>query len=75
MVIQRISFTFRNSSTRSLLMSIKDRPVEVTTTSLGASGDTLPPMSELSTYLGDDDVLVLTADGIGIEKKERQNNG
>lgn len=67
---QRIPFRLKNNSTRSLHVDIKDRPVEVQTTSLGAAPDQLPPMSTLSTFLGDDDILVFTADGIAIEKEE-----
>lgn len=67
---QRIPFQLQNKSNRPLLMSITDRAVEVETTSLGADPGQLPPMSTLKTFLGDDDVVVLTADGIGIEKKD-----
>lgn len=67
---QRIPLRLRNESARSLLMSITDRPVEIKTTSLGAGADQLPPMSTLETYLGEDDVIVITAEGIGIEKEE-----
>lgn len=70
---QRIPLRLRNESARSLLMSITDRPVEVKTTSLGAGANQLPPMSTLETYLGEDDVVVLTADGVSIKKEE--NNG
>lgn len=70
MTTQRIKFRVRNEGSRSYLISITDRPVEVTTTSLSAGADQLPPMSELSTYLGDDDVFVLTPEGIGIKKEE-----
>ena len=70
MTVQRIKFRIRNDGNRSYLISITDRPVEITTTSLSADADQLPPMSELSTYFGDDDVLVLTPEGIGIKKEE-----
>ena len=71
MTIQRIPFRLKNESIRSLPMDITDRPVEVKTTSLGAAPDQLPPMSTLETFLGDDDVVVITADGgIRIEKRE-----
>lgn len=73
MIEQRIQFQLRNESPRSLFMSITDRPVEVDTTSLGAAPDQLPPMSTLRTFFGDDDVLVLTADGLSIKKKEEIN--
>lgn len=70
---QRIPFRLKNNSTRSLHFDIKDRLVEVKTTSLGGAPDQLPPMSLLSTFLGDDDIFVITADGIGIEKEEEDN--
>lgn len=66
---QRITFRLKNNSTRPIIMSIVDRPVEIKTTSLGAQADQLPPMSTLVTFLGDDDIVVLTADGISIEKE------
>lgn len=72
-MIQRIRLRLRNESTRPLLMAITDRPVEIKTTSLGAQADQLPPMSTLETYLGDDDVVVLTAAGISIEKEGESN--
>lgn len=65
---QRINLKIRNKSGRSFRMSIVDRPAKVKTTSLGAAADELPPLSLLTTFIGDDDVLVLLADGIGIEK-------
>lgn len=68
----RIPFRVRNESNRSLLLSITDRPVEIATTSLGAAAGQLPPMSTLETFFGDDDVLVVSADGISIEKKEKE---
>lgn len=68
-MIQRIPLRLRNESARPLHISITDRPVEVKTTSLGAGPDQLPPMSVLETYLGDDDIIVLTADGISIKKE------
>lgn len=67
---QRIQLRLRNESARPIHIDIPDRPVEVKTTSLGAGADQLPPMSTLETYLGDDDVIVLTADGISIKKEE-----
>lgn len=70
---QRIPFRLRNESGRPLLMTITDRPVEIKTTSLGAQADQLPPMSTLVTFLGDDDIVVFTAEGISIKKEE--NNG
>ena len=69
---QRIPFRVRNESNRPLLLSITDRPVEIVTTSLGAEAGQLPPMSTLETFFGDDDVLVMSADGISIEKKEKE---
>ncbi len=73
MTVQRIKFRIKNNSTRPYLISITDRPFEIKTTSLGAGADQLPPMSELSTYFGDDDVLVLTPEGIGIKKEEHDD--
>jgi hypothetical protein len=70
MTVQRIKFRIKNNGSNPYLISITDRPVEIKTTSLGAGADQLPPMSELTTYFGDDDVFVLAPDGIGIEKEE-----
>lgn len=69
-MVQRIPIQIKNESVSPLLVSITDRPVEIKTTSLGAGADQLPPMSVLETYLGDDDIVVLTAGGISIEKRE-----
>ncbi len=74
MTVQRIPLRIKNDSARPLLMDITDRPVEIKTTSLGALANQLPPMSTLVTFLGDDDVIVLTAEGISIKKRE-ENDG
>lgn len=66
---QRIPFKIRNKAGRSFKVRITDRRTEVKTTSLGAAADELPPLSVLTTFFGDDDVLVLTTDGIAIEKE------
>lgn len=71
---QRINFRLRNNSARPFMMSITDRPTEITTTSMNAAGDSLPAMSELSTYLGDDDILVISETSISIEKRKEEDN-
>ncbi len=54
---------------------ITDRPVEIQTTSLGAAPDMIPPMSTMTVYLREGDVITLTQDGgIGI-KNEAENDG
>ena len=53
----------RNERVQPVLYSITDRPVEVTTTSLSASPDTIPALSELSFHLQEGDVIVLLPEG------------
>jgi len=72
--VQRIPLHFKNESNRALFVRITDRPVEIQTTSLGAAADTLPPMSALKTFLGDDDIIVFTADAISIQKDEEKES-
>jgi len=67
---QRIPLKIKNKAGRSFKIHITDRPLEIKTTSLGAAADELPPLSVLTTFLGDDDVFVLTADGFGVEKED-----
>ncbi len=55
--------------------TITDRPVEVKTSSLGAVSGMVPPLSALSFYLQEGEVIVLQREGgIAIEKGE-ENNG
>ena len=61
----------RNERIQSVPYLITDRPVEVKTTSLSDPADSIPPMSEMTYYAREGDVLVLTAEGgIKIEKEQ-----
>lgn len=61
----------RNERIQPVLYTITDRPVEVTTTSLSAAPDTIPPLSQLSFHLQEGDVIVLTPDsGIAVKRGE-----
>ena len=70
---QRIPLRIRNDSSRALMIEMPDRPIEIKTTSLGAGANQLPPMSLLTGFIGDDDILVITPDGIKIVKEEEPN--
>ncbi len=63
----------RNERVQPVMYSITDRPIEVTTTSLGAAPDTIPALSELSFHLQEGDVIVLTPEGgIAVKKGEQE---
>ena len=65
----------KNDRLQPMLYSITDRPVEIQTTSLGASPDTIPPMSIMTVYLRENDVITLTQEGGIIIKQEEETNG
>ncbi len=61
----------QNNSTRTIPFNITDRSVEVKTTSLGASPDTLPAMSTITFPLHEGEKLVFDQDGgFAIKKDE-----
>lgn len=67
--------TIKNDRVQPVLYSITDRPVEIQTTSLGATPDTIPAMSTMTVHLQENDVITLTQEGgIGI-KQEEENDG
>ena len=65
----------KNDRLQPMLYSITDRPVEIQTTSLGAAPDTIPPMSIMTVYLRENDVITLTQEGGIIIKQEEETNG
>lgn len=72
MTVQKMQIQVRNESAQPIRVAIIDRPIEIVTTSLAAAADQLPPMSLLTTYLADDEVIVLTAGGMAIQKRSEE---
>ncbi len=53
----------KNNRVQPIMYEITDRPVEITTTSLGAPPDSIPAMSTMTVHLRDNDVITLTQEG------------
>ena len=64
----------RNERIQSVIYQITDRSVEVKTTSRGDPADSIPPMSELTYYAREGDVIILTPEG-GIKIEKEQEDG
>ena len=69
-----VKLTIRNDRGQPMPYAITDRPVEVTTTSLGAAPDMIPPMSTMTVYVREEDVLTFTPEG-GIALKSKEETG
>lgn len=67
--------TIRNDRIQPVPFTITDRPVEVKTSSLSAAPGTVPPLSTLSFYLQEGDVIVLQPEGGITVEKGKENNG
>ena len=67
----------KNDRLQPMMYSVTDRPVEIKTTSIGSAPDTIPPMSTMTIYLRENDVITLTQEG-GItikQEEEEETNG
>ncbi len=63
----------KNNRVQPVMYSITDRPVEISTTSLGAAPDTIPAMSTMTLHFQENDVITLTPEGgIIVERGEEQ---
>ena len=67
--------TIKNDRLQPMMYSITDRPVEIKTTSIGSPPDTIPPMSIMTVYLRENDVITLTQEGGITIKQEEETNG
>ena len=71
--IVRVPLRIENRRNQALAFDITDRPTTVKTTAMGADAGLIPPLSELTTYLADDEVIVFGDNTIKIEKvKEKE---
>lgn len=67
--MNRTTLRIKNQSSASLLLNLT-RKYEVTTTSLAAGADQLPPLALLTTFIDDDETLVLVPGALTIVKEE-----